>query len=92
MKSEIPYVCQVSGCKSIHNANDPVTVEPEDRNQEVTDKIDLKADPVSVKSEDANQEIPTAVKFEDGNQEVRIDLKADPIAIVTGFPVYRIKK
>ena len=29
----------------------------EDRKEEVTDKIDLKADPVTVKSEDKNQEV-----------------------------------
>ena len=53
---EIPYVCQISGCKSIHKENNPIIIKPENRNQEVTDKLDLKTNPVTIKSEKENQE------------------------------------
>ena len=65
MEYEIPSVCQVSGCKSIH-MND----EPEDIDQEVTDKIDLKADPITVKSENENQEITDKTDQEDIKTEL----------------------
>ena len=72
----------------MENAHSTVSVKPENQTavnvkdgiQEVADMKNAK-NSTAVNSDDRKTEFPTAVKFEEGNQAIKIDLEAVPIAV-----------